>query len=407
MSQAQWHNELRIPGALALQMRGFRRRVWSIKLVEAICFAALSMLVAFLLVFALDRLFDTPAWLRLAIELAAIAGCCALPWFVHRWVWRFYRLDQLARLLSYKMPRIGDQLLGIIELAENRWEQHRSRALCQAAIEQVSDDAQHCDFRAATPDSRLGLSLACAAALLLIVALLAILVPAAAGNAFARLARPWSGTPRYTFAALEPLPNELVVAHGEAFPISAKLTQSSLWHPSHATARLASQQPITADLAHGGYHFTFPAQIESGNLRLRVGDATFNIDIQPKLRPELTKITAKVRLPDYLGHPGIEECDVRGGTVALVKGSRVSFAPTVNRPLHSAQANGNACTPIGESFTTPEILVKDAQQIELQWQDNYRLSAKEPFKIAIAAQDDEPPQLSCEDLPRGRVVLDT
>ncbi len=78
-----------------------------------------------------------------------------VPWFCHRWVWQFRRLDQLARLLSHKMPRIGDQLLGIIELAENRREQNRSRALCQAAIEQVSEDAQHCNFRAATPDSHL------------------------------------------------------------------------------------------------------------------------------------------------------------------------------------------------------------------------------------------------------------
>lgn len=102
---------------------GFRRRVWTIKLVEAIAVAAVSVLVAFLLVFALDRLFDTPAWLRTAIGAAAVFGCCAIPWFLHHWVWQFRRLDQLARLLSRKMPRIGDQLLGIIELAESRWEQ--------------------------------------------------------------------------------------------------------------------------------------------------------------------------------------------------------------------------------------------------------------------------------------------
>ena len=35
MSQAQWHNELRIPAALALKLGEFRRRVWTnIKLFE-------------------------------------------------------------------------------------------------------------------------------------------------------------------------------------------------------------------------------------------------------------------------------------------------------------------------------------------------------------------------------------
>src|SRR4051794_5843366 len=244
MSQAQWHNDLRIPSSLALKLGEFRRRVWAIKLVEAIAMATISVLVAFLTVFALDRLFDTPAWLRALVDIGAAIGCCAVPWFLHHWVWQFRRLDQLARLLSRKMPGIGDQLLGIIELSENRREQNRSRALCQAAIEQVSDDAQHRDFREATPDSRLRTSLACAVTLMFIVALLAELVPAAASNAFARLSRPWGDTPRYTFASLQPLPSQLVVAHGEPFHVTAKLATDSAWKPATATARLASQQPM-------------------------------------------------------------------------------------------------------------------------------------------------------------------
>src|SRR5262249_20350504 len=150
-----------------------------------------------------------------------------------------------------------DQLLGIIELAENRWEQHRSRALCQAAIEQVSDDAQHCDFDAATPDSRLRSSLVGLVTLLFLVALLWQLVPAAAGNAFARLAHPWSDTPRYTFAALETPPTNLVVAHGEPFHLVTKLSGEALWHPDEAVARIANQQPIAADNVDGEYSFDF------------------------------------------------------------------------------------------------------------------------------------------------------
>jgi hypothetical protein len=407
MSQAQWHNELRIPATLALKLGEFRRRVWAIKLAEAIAVAAISMLVAFLSVFALDRLFDTPAWLRTLIGISAAIGCCSVPWFLHHWVWRFRKLDQLARLLSRKMPGIGDQLLGIIELAENRREQSRSRALCQAAIEQVSDDAQHRDFRAATPDTRLRSALTCAVTLIFIVALLAELVPTAAGNALARLTRPWGDTPRYTFASLQSLPSELVVAHGEPFHLNAKLASDTAWKPATATATLSNQQPMTAELVDDAYSFDFPAQIDPGPLHVRVGDAAYRVNVEPKLRPELATILAKVQLPEYLGLKAVQERDARGGSVALVKGSRVTFAPTVNRPLQTAQSNGKACPPTGASFTTPELLVNDAQQIELQWQDQFGLSGKEPFKIAVAAQDDEAPQLACEDLPRGRVVLDS
>ena len=48
MSQAQWHNELRIPATLALKLGEFRRRVWTIKLIEAIAkFRAREIISAF------------------------------------------------------------------------------------------------------------------------------------------------------------------------------------------------------------------------------------------------------------------------------------------------------------------------------------------------------------------------
>lgn len=407
MSQAQWQNELRIPAPLTEQLREFRRRLWTIKLAEALATAAASVLAAYLSVFALDRLFDTPAWLRAGIGIAALAACAVVPWFVHRWVWSFRRLEQLARLLGRKMPGVGDQLLGILELAHNRWEQSRSLALCQAAIEQVSDDARRYDFRTATPNSRLRPWIAGAVTLSLLVALAAELVPAAAQNAWARFSRPWLATPRYTFAAVEPLPAELIVAHGEPFALTARLAPESRWHPARSRAQIASQPAVVAELADGSYRFQFPPQLDAGWLWLRIGDATERIRVEPKLRPELVSIVAKNRLPDYLGLPATQERDVRGGAVSLVKGSRVSFVPTANRPLRSARAGDSACEPAGATFTTAELLVDDAQQISFDWEDAFGLTCKEPFRMAVTALDDEAPQLSCEDLSRGRVVLET
>jgi hypothetical protein len=407
MSQAQWQDELRIPTELTAQLRDFRRRVWTIKLIEAIAVAASGLLIAFLSVFALDRLVDTSPWVRAAIGVLAFSGCGALLWFVRRWIWRCHRLDQLACLLSLKLPRIGDQLLGIIELANNRWEQHRSRALCQAAIEQVSEDARGYDFRVAMPNARVRTWLGVAVTLLFAAALVAELFPQAAGNAWMRLVRPWEDTPRFTFAALEPMPEEMVVAHGELFTLTAKLAADSQWQPGHARAQLADEPPVDADLLDGSYRFEFPPQLEAGRLAMRVGDATMHIQIKPMLRPELTSIVAKVRLPDYLGQQAIMEKDIRSGAISLVKGSRLSIMPTVNRPLVSAQANGTDCRPTGATFSTAEFEIEDPQQIQLKWQDELGLTCKEPFKVAVTAQDDEAPQLTCEDLPRNRVILDT
>jgi hypothetical protein len=428
MSRIEWHQQLQVPATLQTQLHDYRRRVWTIKLIEAITIAALSLLVGFLCVFALDRLWDTPRWLRMAVGLGAVLGFLTIPVFLQRWVWRFRRLDQLAQLLRRKMPRFGDQLLGIIELAENRWEQARSRTLCQAAIEQAAHDAQRCDFRTATPASRYRSLVSVLAVLIGLIAVLTAFFPAATSSAWTRLLRPWSDTPRYTFAALVPLPPARVVAHGEPFSIDVALEPGSAWRPLSGRAQLGDQPAVTAKLTDGRYRFEFPPQIDTQLLRVRIGDALAMGRVEPKLRPELTSITGHVRLPEYLGQPDLQAKDARGGALSLVKGSRVHFEATANRPLTQAHSHAvatvepavdapaTAAPPVAtkalaetnaEKLTTAEFAVNEVARVDLAWSDEFGLSSKEPFQVSIAAIDDEPPQLACEDLPRGRVVLNT
>src|ERR1041385_1738027 len=120
---------LRLPESLRAQLLAFRRRVWTVKLIEAACGALLGVLIAFLATFALDRVIDTPAAARLALFAAAMLACAMVPISLYRWVWRRRRLDQLARLLSRKHPSVGDQLLGVIELVQSESEQARSLEL--------------------------------------------------------------------------------------------------------------------------------------------------------------------------------------------------------------------------------------------------------------------------------------
>ena len=83
MSRTQRPEPLRLPPALKAQLFDYRRRVWSIKMAEAAGVAVFSVVLAFLCVLALDRLWDTPRWLRLLLWMAALGGCgivpCTLP----------------------------------------------------------------------------------------------------------------------------------------------------------------------------------------------------------------------------------------------------------------------------------------------------------------------------------------
>ena len=119
MSFVQSQDLLRLPESLESQLHAFRRLVRRIKLAEAVLGAVFGVLAAFLLLFAVDRLFETPDSVRYVLFGACVIACAIIPVAMHRWIWKQRTLEQLARLLARRYPHFGDELLGIIELAHN------------------------------------------------------------------------------------------------------------------------------------------------------------------------------------------------------------------------------------------------------------------------------------------------
>ena len=125
------------------------------------------------------------------------------------------------------------------------------------------------------------------------------------------------------------------------------------------------------------------------------------------LRPELTSIVAEVTLPDYLGRPGSERKDVRGGTITLVKGTKALFSATAGRELASAWVDGVPQAPKGKTATSPPLAIDGPRELQFRWSDRFGLAGKEPFTLKITGRDDEAPSMMVEDLPRQKVVLDS
>ncbi|HEV8071653.1 MAG TPA: hypothetical protein VGP76_28315 [Planctomycetaceae bacterium] len=407
MSLVRTTDRLQLPEKLQAQLYDFRRLVWTIKTIEAVCGAVAGVLVAFLALFILDRLGETPNWERFSLFALTVASCACVPLALHRWVWRNRRLEQLARLLTRKHPHVGDQLLGIIELVRNDFEQARSRALCVAAIQQVAEDAQRRDFRDSVPNPRHRLWTVLALVPLTAAVALVAIFPAAGVNAWARLLAPWRPTPRYTFANVERLPDPVVVAHGEPISLAVHLAEKTVTKPGEGFARVNQQANVVAPLRDGSYAFDLPPQITPAALQLAVGDWRQRVRIEPMARPELTAVTAQVSLPAYLGLPKVQTKDARGGTISPVNGSRVQVQATASRELASSHVNGQQQEPAGSSFASPAVEVKGTSKLQLAWKDRLGLTGKEPFTLAIAGHDDEPPSLVCEGLPRQKVVLDS
>jgi hypothetical protein len=145
-----------LPAILETKLSDFRRRVWVVKLAEGLLAALFGIALSYLLVFILDRFFETPGSIRLCILVAGTVTLgLGLPLKWHQWVWRQRRLEDAARLLRGKFPRLGDQLLGIVELArmDNR-ALGRSDRLVEAAMAQAADAVKDQDFTDAVPHAR-------------------------------------------------------------------------------------------------------------------------------------------------------------------------------------------------------------------------------------------------------------
>ena len=407
MSVAHSSSGLQLPTSLETKLHDFRRRVWTVKSVEAGCGALFGVLVSYLILFTLDRVIDTPTWARVTIFAAAVMGCAVVPLYLHRWIWRHRRLEQLARLLSRRYPSLGDQMLGIIELVKSESEQARSRALCEAAIGQVAQTAATRDFRDAVPRPRHRLWAWLVAVPAVVAVTILALFPAAAANAWARFLAPWQPIPRYTFTSLDTLPERLVIPHGEAFTLPVRLLEDSRWQPEVGSGRLGSQSPLIAELRDGRYEFALPPQIDESWFALHIGDARQTSRIVPMLRPELATANAEVRLPDYLERPASLSKDIRGGALSVVIGSQATFQATANRKLANALVDGKRTAVAGEKLSSKPTRIDASRKLVLEWQDEFGLKGLEPFTVSITAREDEAPAIACDGLPRQRVVLDS
>ena len=395
---------LALPDGLRRQLDAFRRTVWTIKAIEAVCGAVFGVLVAWLVLFLLDRVCDTPDWVRWTLFAAAVASCTAIPVAFHRWIWGHRGLDSLARLIARRFPSLGDQLLGIVEIVRNRSEQQRSRALCEAAIRQVAESAGRFDFREAVPRPRHRLWARLAAVPLVLAVAAPCFLPAAVANAWARFLSPWRLVERFTFTRIDRLPETLVIPHGEPAEVAMGLRAESQWRPARARARIAGGPALTADRDGDRYTLALPPQVTEAPLRLAVGDARQRVKLAPTFRPEITGIAASVQLPEYLGRREPLTKDVRGGVLAVVKGSTAVVTATANRELAAATIDGQRIEPAGATISTLPISVDQSREVTIEWQDRLGLSGGKPLVVSVAARDDEPPTIAVEGLA-GRAVL--
>lgn len=399
-------HDLPLPPRLQGKLEQFRERLWSVKIAEGALAGIIGLGLSYLFVFSLERFFDTPLSLRIALLLTGFAvPALGLPLLWHRWVWRQRTLAEAARFLKRRFPRLGDELLGIIELAQHHPETS-SLALVEAAMRQVDERVGTQDFSDAVPAHAYHRWLGSALGLLLVTGLLFLIVSDAARNTMVRWVSPWKAVERYTFAQLEPLPTARVVPYAEPFSLAPVLTDGTEWRPPSATVELPGKTKISTPLTEDTYAFEIPPQKQDAPLSLRVGDVRETILVQPKTRPELTALEAIIRLPDYLRYQQDPVVPVRGGTLSVVEGATTTIRGTTSRALAGASADGEAARVDGPVFFTAPFPVSETRTRIFTWSDIHGLEAKSPLELKIDSVADAAPGLFAHQVGSKRVYLE-
>jgi len=398
---------LALPVELVRQLDDFRSAVRRVKGIEAVCTTLSGVLLAWGVLFVVDRFTETPGWVRGAVFVAAVAACAALPVAWRRWFHGLRGIPPVARLVARRYPSLGDEVLGAAELVGGKGEERHSRVLCEAAVRQVAARAGRHDLRTAIPSPRHRQWMAVAALPLLAALGAIVVVPEAAANAWRRLVAPWAAVPRHTFARVAPLPDEIVVPHGESVAIPVRLAEDSVWRPARATARLDAGTTLRADLDGDGYVLPVPPQVSERGVRLAVGDARQRVRLLPTMRPAISAVTARVRLPEYLGIEAPLERELRGGGLTVVEGSRVAVSATADRALASATVDGAEIAPLGPTIAVAEVDVALPTEMTLAWRDTLGLDGGKPLMVKLVPRADEAPTIAVDGFAGRAVLLET
>ena len=100
-----------LPDSLKRQLVSFRGRLWRVKVAEAILAGFFGLFFSYLVVFGLDRVWNTPATVRLGILVGGTSLFILFaPYWIHRWVFGHRREAQLARLIARRFPRLGGRV---------------------------------------------------------------------------------------------------------------------------------------------------------------------------------------------------------------------------------------------------------------------------------------------------------
>jgi hypothetical protein len=252
----------------------------------AVAGSLVGFIASYLLLFISDRFWDTPVWLRLLLTLAGIGTVIYFTSFwLRHWVFQRRNIRTMAKIVQKHYRILGDKLLGIVELADEKNKQiNVSKSLVKAAINQVTSEALKYDFRTAVAVRKPKIYCILSIVLLIIALLPFLFIPEAGANTLARWILPISNVQRFTFVDIAGLPDKLIVPQGEPFDIECGIKKYRLSIPLPATCQFPNQPLVKVNVQDDKVIFKIGGVVQKGTLKIKIGDATKYLEIEPAFR---------------------------------------------------------------------------------------------------------------------------
>ncbi|GAB4246001.1 MAG: hypothetical protein OHK005_11660 [Candidatus Methylacidiphilales bacterium] len=398
-----------LPPGLRNQFNALARRLWWVETFWALAMAGTGVVGSLLVFFVADRLFGVSAgarWLFFFITLTALVATGW--WWAQRWWMRKPTWEDLSKVVQRRHRRLGDRLLGIVELAHQKENGDVSPALCRAAIAQVAEETAGLSFVDAV-DVRLAKRWGGVLALLVVLAAAsAVTLPEAWKNSLVRWAWPGSAVERFTFIEVLGLADRWVVPYGEPYELQAEVRYRSPWRPQKVEARLPGHELVTGTIEGSLLQLNLPPLTETTVVRLSHGDWRQEVVLVPTHRPALTGLTATVEWPSYLKRE-IEEVPLDQGTLRLIEGGRAGLRATMTRDLVWARMEPEM--GVGPELREAEWSVPltdawmDGDALAVQWKDVLGLTGRQPLQLQIKRYPDAAPRPDLKDLPTAVAIL--
>ena len=370
------------------------------------------LLASWLVLFASDRLWDTPAIVRIVLAVVGWAGAALMFLAWYRGGILLPRSEiHLAKLLRSKFGGPGDRFLGVLELASRSPEETRhSDALFEAAAKKVEQEISGLKLDEAIDVRPARRALTFCAGATIIVGIISFTLPEVAQNAWERWVLPWNNSPRLTLTTPEWFPAQTFCARGEPVPLRCILSKDSRRKPEEAILTSSTGQEFLAKRNGLIYEFVLPGQFEARDWVLEVGDARAILQVTPLERPRIERLDAVVDLPDYLGYPK-ERKAIKGNRLKVLKGTNLYVKGFSNRPLdqvgvRSKSAHFDVATD-KENFEVEFGIVEESFDSQIRFTDIFDLSAATPTVLTVTSIPDDAPQVDFENLPGENAILET